>query len=87
MSLHYQSARSRSKRDWEDTMRAIDLHVNARELANTYGHMRVWLDRNDCAPVDFDETGDRTGTVHIRVCFEDDDLADAFQREFVGSNV
>lgn len=65
-------------------MRAIDLHVAANELAGTYEHMRVWLDHEDCVPVDFDQTGDHTGNVHIRVSFEDDELADAFEREFTG---
>jgi hypothetical protein len=37
--------------------------------------------------VDFDQTGDRAGTVHIRVSFQDDELAEAFQREFIGSEV
>jgi hypothetical protein len=64
-------------------MRAIDLHVNAIELSETYRHMRIWLDHKGCAPVNFDQTGDQTGAVHIRVCFEDEELADAFDREFV----
>jgi hypothetical protein len=66
-------------------MRAIDLRVSARQLADTYEHMRVWLDHEQCAPVDFDQTGDRTGTVHIRVSFDDDEVAEAFQQEFAGS--
>ena len=63
-------------------MRAVDLHVKAGELADTYEQMRVWLDRKRYAPLDFDQTGDRTGTVHIRVSFVKDELAEAFEREF-----
>ena len=63
-------------------MRAVDLHVEAGKLANTYEHMRVWLDHEHCVPLDFDQSGDDTGAVHIRVSFVDDTLADAFQREF-----
>ena len=63
-------------------MRAVDLRVDARQLGDTYEHTREWLDHEHCVPVDFDQTGDRAGTVHIRVSFEDDGLADAFQREF-----
>lgn len=63
-------------------MRAVQLSVKPRELADTYEHMRVWLDHEHCVPVDFDQTGDMTGTVHIRVSFEKDELAEAFQREF-----
>ena len=47
--------------------------------------MRVWLDHEDArVPVDFDQIGDHTGNVHIRVSFEDDELANAFEREFTG---
>jgi hypothetical protein len=63
-------------------MRAVELSVKPRELADTYEHMRIWLDHEHCVPVDFDQTGDRTGIVHIRVSFEKDKLAEAFQREF-----
>ena len=68
-------------------MRAVDLRVKAGKLAHTYEHMRVWLDHEHCVPVDFDQTGGRSGTVHIRVSFQDDELAEAFQREFVGPEV
>jgi hypothetical protein len=68
-------------------MRAVDLRVKAGELAHTYEHMRVWLDHEHCVPVDFEQTGDRSGTIHIRVSFKKDELAEAFQREFVGSEV
>jgi hypothetical protein len=68
-------------------MRAVDLRLNAGELADTYEQMRVWLDHEHCVPVDFDQTGDRTGTVHIRVSFEDNEVAEAFQQEFAGSHV
>ena len=63
-------------------MRAVDLRLQAWELAGTYEHMRVWLDHEHCVPVDFDQTGDGAGMVHIRVSFEKDELAEAFQREF-----
>lgn len=68
-------------------MRAVDLHVNAGELADTYKHMRVWLDHEDCVPMDFDQTGDGRGGVDIRVSFVDDELADAFEREFSATQV
>ena len=66
-------------------MRAVDLLVKAGELAGTYEHMRVWLDHENCVPVDFDQTGDGSGAVNMRLSFEDDRLAEAFRREFVGS--
>jgi len=66
-------------------MRAVDLRVEAGKLANTYEHMRVWLDHEHCVPLDFDQSGDGAGAVHIRVSFIDDGLADAFQHEFGGA--
>jgi hypothetical protein len=63
-------------------MRAVELSVKPRELADTYEHMRMWLDHAHCVPVDFDQTGDPAGMVHIRVSFERDELAEAFRREF-----
>ena len=48
-------------------MRAVDLHVEAGKLANTYEHMRVWLDHEHCVPLDFDQSGDDTGATHSRL--------------------
>ncbi len=67
-------------------MPGIDLRINAAELTDTFEHMRTWLDHNDCIPVNFDQIGDQNGTIIIHVEFENDDLADAFQREFMGSH-
>ena len=32
-------------------MPGIDLRINAADLANTFEHMRIWLDHEDCIPV------------------------------------
>ena len=56
----------------------------AGKLGAAYEFMRVWLDHEHFVPVDFGHAGDRTGTVHIRVGFVDDDAAGAFEREFSG---
>lgn len=37
--------------------------------------------------LDFDQTSDGIGTFNIHVAFADDELADAFQREFGGFDV
>ena len=66
-------------------MPGVDLRINAADLADTFEHMRIWLDHEDCVPVNFDQVGDVSGTIVLRVEFENDDLADAFQREFIGS--
>ena len=67
-------------------MRA-ERRINAGKLADAYEQMRQWLDHERGAPLDFDQTADRAGTVYIRVCFVDDDLAEAFKREFVEPKV
>jgi hypothetical protein len=63
-------------------MPRVELRINSAELADTFDHMRMWLDHEDCVPVNFDQVGDVSGTIVLRVEFENDDLADAFQREF-----
>jgi hypothetical protein len=68
-------------------MPGIDLRINAADLADTFEHMRIWLDHEDCIPVNFDQIGDQNGTIIIHVEFENDDLADAFQREFIGRSI
>ena len=65
-------------------MRAVDLRIDAGKLADAYEQMRQWLDHERCAPLDFDQTADRAGTVYVRVSFVDDELAEAFAREFAG---
>ena len=66
-------------------MPGIDLSINASELADTFEHMRIWLDHQRCVPVDFGQLSNETGTITVHVEFENDELADAFQREFISS--
>jgi len=70
--------------DWRSGVRAVDLRIEAGKLADAYEQMRQWLDHERCAPLDFDQTADRAGTVYVRVSFVDDELAEAFAREFAG---
>ncbi len=48
-------------------MPGIDLRINAADLADTFEHMRMWLDHEDCVPVNFDQIRDQTGTIIDRV--------------------
>jgi hypothetical protein len=66
-------------------MPGVDLSIDAAELADTFEKMRIWLDHRGCVPVGFDQLGSERGSIMIHVEFENGDLADAFQREFVGS--
>ena len=66
-------------------MSVVDLSIKAGELADTFEHMRTWLDHNDCVPAIFDvRTGEPDTVLVIHVEFDRDDLADAFQRNFGG---
>ena len=65
-------------------MSGVDVRINAAELADTFEHMRSWLDHNDCVPANFDTRTGEPDTVLIHVEFEQDDLAEAFQRDFGG---
>jgi hypothetical protein len=66
-------------------MSRVDLRIDAGELAGTFDHMRIWLDRRDCVPVMFDPIGNQNGTLVLHVDFEEDALADAFRQEFGGA--
>ena len=64
-------------------MPGIDVWITAAELADTFEHMRTWLDHNDCVPANFDiRTGDADKVLVVHVEFNRDDLAEAFQRDF-----
>jgi hypothetical protein len=63
-------------------MSRVDLRIDASELAGTFDHTRIWLDRRDCVPVMFDPIGNQTGPVVLHVDFEEDAVADAFRQEF-----
>ena len=64
-------------------MSGVDVWINTAELADTFEHMRTWLDHNDCVPANFDvRTGDPDTVLVVHVEFDRDDLAEAFRREF-----
>ena len=66
-------------------MSGADLSIKAAELADTFEHMRSWLDHNDCVPADFEVKSGEPDTVLIHVEFDRADLAEAFRRDFSGS--
>jgi hypothetical protein len=61
-------------------MPGIDVWINAAELADTFEHMRTWLDHEDCIPTIFDTRTGEPDTVLIHVEFDRDNLAEAFRR-------
>jgi hypothetical protein len=68
-------------------MSGVDVWINTAELADTFEHMRTWLDHNDCIPANFDVRTDEPGRILVvHVEFDRDDLAEAFQRDFGGAS-
>jgi hypothetical protein len=66
-------------------MSGVEVRIKAVELADTFEHMRTWLDHNDCTPADFEIRTGKPNTVLVHVEFDRDDVAKAFQRDFGGS--
>ncbi|MBV9016777.1 MAG: hypothetical protein JO058_14085 [Alphaproteobacteria bacterium] len=53
------------------------------KLADAMSALRIWLDHNDCVPVSFDVVrAQPRGVVVVRIVFADDQVANAFLREF-----
>ena len=64
-------------------MRAVDLHLNRAGFGDSLSDMRRWLDHNDCTPAAFGMATERPrATVLVHIEFREDDLAEAFERDF-----
>ena len=44
--------------------------------------LRVWLDHNDCVPLSFEIRKLPSGEIWVRIEFNDDTIAETFEREF-----
>jgi hypothetical protein len=62
-------------------MREVEVRLEMK-LSDAMSELRVWLDHNNYVPVSFDISKEREQRVLVRVVFAEDDIADAFQREF-----
>ena len=62
-------------------MREVEVRLEMK-LSDAMNELRVWLDHNNYVPVSFDISKEREQRVLVRVVFAEDDIADAFQREF-----
>jgi hypothetical protein len=63
-------------------MREVEVRLKGWKLADAMAELRVWLDRNDCVPVNFDISKERRGVLLVRVVFREDHMANTFQQEF-----
>ena len=63
-------------------MREMELPLTYVRLADALGELRKWLDHHACVPVRFDIDRQEGAWLTIRVVFEDEDMAEAFERTF-----
>ena len=64
-------------------MREVELRLTNRKLAAAMAELRQWLDHHQCIPENFDIVR-RGRSLVIHITFTEDDIAEAFQREFTG---
>ena len=62
-------------------MRQAEVHLTGWMIAGTIAELHLWLEQYHCVPRRFEITR-AGGCVVVRVEFEDDTLAEAFEREF-----
>ena len=62
-------------------MRQAEVQLTGWMIAGAIAALHLWLDQYDCVPRRF-EIMRACGCVVVRVEFEDDTLAEAFEREF-----
>ena len=60
-------------------MREVEVPLTRESLAEALGELRKWLDHHACVPVDFDIARREGARLIIRVVFEDEVMAEAFQ--------
>ena len=63
-------------------MRQVEVHLKNWAMADALAELRIWLDHNHCAPLDFEITKMPNGGVRVRVEFVEDEKAEAFERGF-----
>ena len=63
-------------------MREVELPLTHECLADALGQFRKWLDEFACVPVAFEIARREGAQLIIRVVFEDEAMADAFQWTF-----
>ena len=63
-------------------MREVELPLTHESLANALGKFRKWLDEFGCVPVNFEIARREGARLVIRVVFEDEAMAEAFQWTF-----
>ena len=65
-------------------MREVEILLKGWNLADALGELRKWLDHNHCTPESFDIARAQNGGILVRIQFIEDDIAEAFRRDFGG---
>lgn len=61
----------------------LEVEVSLKgHLAEALGELRIWLDRHQCTPENFEIARSGDGALILRMCFVEHDLAAQFEREF-----
>jgi hypothetical protein len=63
-------------------MRQVEVKLTGCTIADAMGEPRVWLDHNDCVPLSFEIRKLPSGEIWVRIEFNDDTIAETFEREF-----
>jgi hypothetical protein len=63
-------------------MRIVQTRVPTSDFGTALGAMRTWLDQHNCDPVKFETDTESPATILIRVEFQAEKLAEAFQKAF-----
>jgi len=63
-------------------MRRVEVGFDDWTMADAMTELRIWLDHYNCVPLTFEISKKPTGGIWLRVEFSDDNLAEAFGREF-----
>jgi hypothetical protein len=63
-------------------MRQVELQLTGWKIADAMAELRIWLDHNDCVPLNFEIRRLPNGALRVQIEFDDDATAEAFEREF-----
>ena len=65
-------------------MREVEVPLKGWKLADALAELRKWLDHNNCIPANFDISRGKRRVLLVRMQFNEDDMAEKFQRDFGG---
>ncbi|MBV8774205.1 MAG: hypothetical protein JO166_18005 [Deltaproteobacteria bacterium] len=67
-----------------EAMREVEIRLKSGSMADVLGALRTWLDHSNCIPLNFDIDRSAFDGFVVRIQFREDEMAEAFSREFAG---